>query len=114
MKIAIGLLGGLDGDLLLKELRPVTQRDGLSVKPIEALAQLLGRSPKRKFLAEVEPKPLNERAQDHKLPMQARGRPSNAHEHLPALTHILGEDLLLDAVELAGSRASTEPCTRYW
>jgi len=42
MEIAIGLLGGLDGDLLLKELRPVTQRDDLSIKPIEAWQSLRG------------------------------------------------------------------------
>jgi hypothetical protein len=33
--------------------------------------------------------------------MQTHGRPSNPHERL-ALTHVIGEDPLLDEIELAG------------
>jgi hypothetical protein len=56
-------------------------------------------------LGVVESKPLYERAPDHELAMQMHGRPSNPHERL-ALTHVIGEDPLLDEIELAGDTSS--------
>jgi hypothetical protein len=61
MKVAIGLLGRLDGDFLLKQMRPVAQRDNLDVEPIEALPQFCRRQPERKRLTEIELEALNER-----------------------------------------------------
>lgn len=69
MQVAVGLLGGLDGDLLLQEMRPIAQRDDLGIEPIEPLAQPRRGDAQRELLAEIELEPLNQRAQDHELPV---------------------------------------------
>ena len=70
LKAAVGLLRGLDGDLLLKEMRTVTQRHHLVVEPVEPLPQFRCGELKRECLAHVELEALHERAQDHKLPVE--------------------------------------------
>ena len=54
----------------------------------------------RQFLGKIEVEPLYERAKDHELPMEPHGGAADAAEQPPPFAHLVGEDLLLDAVEL--------------
>ena len=54
----------------------------------------------RQFLGKIEVETLYERAKDHELTMEAHGGAADAAEHRPPFAYLVGEDSLLDAVEL--------------
>jgi hypothetical protein len=52
------------------------------------------------FSARSSLEPLHERAEDRELTMQAHCGAADAAKHLAPFAHVIGEDLLLDPVEL--------------
>ena len=84
----------------------VAQRDDLGIEPFEALTQPCGGEIERQFLGKIEVETLYEGAKDHELTMEAHGGAADAAEHRPPFAYLVGEDLPLDAVELAAASSA--------